>query len=154
MDTRWLNLDKNIYKYLQTPIIYFNPKHKKIFFNKPYGFESGDHIDVQIRHDKKALRFRLVGNYRESLKFSEFKDKTKGSITCALLFSEFPELFANSNKYQSEIFIEEKSISNYTLIIDLTKPLEIGRKMKKDHKEIEQLALDLADKKEKHNEGL
>jgi len=146
MNIKWIDLDIGAHIYLQTPIIYFNPANKKVFFNRPYGFSHGDYIQIHISRDKKFLKFSLNEQCSSAYTFSEFENKEKGSISCGLLFNEFPELFQRANKYQSQI--DTESGFEYSLIVNLENPMEIKRKLKKDHKEVEQLALSLIDQKE------
>lgn len=138
VENSWITIEEGVAKKISTPIIYFNPTHKKIFFNAPYPFLNEDRILIQISLDKQYLLFTRLPNmvtseYNKSFKLTEFAHKRRASLTAPQLFKEFPGLFKESNKYQSMVFeeIPEEEIAPFKLIIDLEAPMNIKRKVKK-----------------------
>jgi hypothetical protein len=145
----YLLVKKDVSRFTKEPIIYFNPANKKIFFYQPHGFEKGDYIRIYIDRQKRIIRFvRYSDPTSDAYKFTEF-DKKKGTIECPILFSEFPNIFQISNKYESHIASVSSDLTEYILLIHLQFPIPMKRRPKKELLEIEQLALALADKEEK-----
>lgn len=133
----WIRVEKGVAKKLSEPIIYFNPDHKKIFFNAPYPFKGEDKILISISLDKRYLVFSKTFLTDITLQITEFNDKSKASVTAAVLFAEFPDLFKESNKYQSKLYGEADigfDSVPLSLIIDLHHPMDIKRKQKKERK--------------------